>query len=436
MIFDGYEWKDYIVRALNDLGFKEFTDVQKAVFSNLKTNKNILAKSKTGSGKTHAFLLPIFQDLDEDDYKIQATIVAPTKELAMQIYKVCQHIASFSDKRINVKLYSGGSDRNREIEKLGNNMPQIVIGTPGKIKDLAIDENVLKIFTSKYFIVDEVDMTFESGFAEDLDLISAVVTNAKMMFFSATVAEKILPYLKKYMTNVEFLDINNTYDNKIEHIWIPIKYKERFDVLLDLMDTMHPYFCIIFANKKETVIELGKKLNQAGYFVGLMHGDLTPRERKKVLQGCKNLDYQYLVATDLAARGIDIEGVTHIINYEIPKDYEFYMHRSGRTGRMHKDGIVYSLYEDLDNEYLDNLAKKGVKPSYFEIKNKELIPYKGRNSRALRAKPTTNYQLEASKYIPKAKKVTPGYKKKRQAMIDDLAERLKKNDQKKKRRNR
>lgn len=436
MIFDGYEWKDYIVRALNDLGFKEFTDVQKAVFSNLKTNKNILAKSKTGSGKTHAFLLPIFQDLDEDDYKIQATIVAPTKELAMQIYKVCQHIASFSDKRINVKLYSGGSDRNREIEKLGNNMPQIVIGTPGKIKDLAIDENVLKIFTSKYFIVDEVDMTFESGFAEDLDLISAVVTNAKMMFFSATVAEKILPYLKKYMTNVEFLDINNTYDNKIEHIWIPIKYKERFDVLLDLMDTMHPYFCIIFANKKETVIELGKKLTQAGYFVGLMHGDLTPRERKKVLQGCKNLDYQYLVATDLAARGIDIEGVTHIINYEIPKDYEFYMHRSGRTGRMHKDGIVYSLYEDLDNEYLDNLAKKGVKPSYFEIKNKELIPYKGRNSRTLRAKPTTNYQLEASKYIPKAKKVTPGYKKKRQAMIDDLAERLKKNDQKKKRINR
>lgn len=436
MIFDGYEWKDYIVRALNDLGFKEFTDVQKAVFSNLKTNKNILAKSKTGSGKTHAFLLPIFQDLDEDDYKIQATIVAPTKELAMQIYKVCQHIASFSDKRINVKLYSGGSDRNREIEKLGNNMPQIVIGTPGKIKDLAIDENVLKIFTSKYFIVDEVDMTFESGFAEDLDLISAVVTNAKMMFFSATVAEKILPYLKKYMTNVEFLDINNTYDNKIEHIWIPIKYKERFDVLLDLMDTMHPYFCIIFANKKETVIELGKKLTQAGYFIGLMHGDLTPRDRKKVLQGCKNLDYQYLVATDLAARGIDIEGVTHIINYEIPKDYEFYMHRSGRTGRMHKDGIVYSLYEDLDNEYLDNLAKKGVKPSYFEIKNKELIPYKGRNSRALRVKPTTNYQLEASKYIPKAKKVTPGYKKKRQAMIDDLAERLKKNDQKKKRRNR
>ena len=138
----------------------------------------------------------------------------------------------------------------------------------------------------------------------------------------------------------------------------------------------------------------------------------------------------------MAARGIDIDGVTHIINYELPRDYEFYMHRSGRTGRMHKDGIVYSLYEDLDNTYLDNLAKKGVKPLYFEIKNKELVPYKGRNTRADRVKPTTNYQLEASKYIPKAKKVTPGYKKKRQALIDDLAERLKKNDQKKKKRRR
>ncbi len=436
MIFDGIEFKDYIVRALNDLKFKEFTEVQKAVFSNLNNNKNILAKSKTGSGKTHAFLLPIFQDLDEDDYKIQATIVAPTKELAMQIYKVSQHIASFSDKKINIKLYCGGTDRNREIEKLNNNMPQIVIGTPGKIKDLAIDENALKIYTSKYFVVDEVDMTFEEGFASDLDLISAVATNARMMFFSATVAEKILPYLKKYMTNVEFIDINNTNDTKIDHIWIPLKHKERFDVLVDLLNTMQPYFCIIFANKKETVIELTKNLTQAGYFVGMMHGDLSPRERKKVLQGCRNLDYQYLVATDLAARGIDIDGVTHIINYELPRDYEFYMHRSGRTGRMHKDGIVYSLYEDLDNTYLDNLAKKGVKPLYFEIKNKELVPYKGRNTRADRVKPTTNYQLEASKYIPKAKKVTPGYKKKRQALIDDLAERLKKNDQKKKKRRR
>lgn len=436
MVFDGMELKDYIVRALKDLRFTEFTEVQKAVFLKMNTEKNILAKSKTGSGKTHSFLIPIFQELEEKNYKVQATIVAPTKELAMQIYKMAQHIASFSEDRIDIKLYSGGTDRLKEVEKLESSQPQIVIGTPGKIKDLSIDSNALKIFTSKYFVVDEVDMTFENGFQDELDAISSVVTDARYMFFSATIAEKILPYLKKYMTNVCFVDINNTNDQKIEHVWIPLKHKERFEVLNMLLKTIQPYLCIIFANKKETVIELTRQLAEEGYFVGSMHGDLTPRERKRVLQDCKNLKYQYLVATDLAARGIDIEGVTHIINYELPKDYEFYLHRSGRTGRMHKDGIVYSLYEEIDDEYLDSLNKKKIKPSYFEFKQGELIPYKGRNTRADRKKPTTDYQKEAEKYIPKATKVKPGYKKKRQAQIDDLASRLKKNDQKKKKKRR
>ena len=436
MIFDGYELKDYIVRAINDLGFMEFTEVQKSVFDRQKLQKNLIAKSKTGSGKTHAFLIPIFQSLDESINKIHATIIAPTKELAMQTYKVAQHIASFSKDRIDIKLYSGGTDRNKEIEKLEGSQPHIVIGTPGKIKDLAIDSNVLKIYTSKYFIVDEVDMAFESGFAEELDVITSVVSEAKMMFFSATIAEKILPYLKKYMTNVEFIDINNTNDTKIEHIWIPLKHKERYDCLISLLSCVQPYLCIIFANKKETVIDIAARLAADGYFVGVLHGDLQQRERKRVLTDCKKLKYQFLVATDLAARGIDIEGVSHIINYELPYDYEFYIHRSGRTGRMHKDGIVYSFYEDLDNEYLDNLNKKKIIPIYYEIKNGELLEYKGRNTRAQRVKPKTNYQLEAAKFIPKAKKVSPGYKKKRQAKIDDLAQRLKKNDQKKKRRRR
>lgn len=436
MMFDGFDLKDYVVRALADLKFKEFTDVQKSVFNKLKTSKNILAKSKTGSGKTHSFLIPIFEDLNELEYQTQAVIVAPTKELAMQIYKVAQHIASFSKDRIDIRLYSGGTDRNKEIEKLKSAMPQIVIGTPGKIKDLAVDENVLKIYTAKYFIVDEVDMTFESGFSDDLDIITSIVKDAKLMFFSATVAESILPYIKKYMTNVEFIEIQNNNDTQIKHIWIPLKYRDRYECLVDLLKTMQPYLCIIFANKKETVIEVGNRLASNGYFVGLMHGDLTPRERKRVLNDCNKLKYQFLVATDLAARGIDIEGVSHIINYELPQDFEFYLHRSGRTGRMYKDGIVYSFYEDVDDEYLDNLAKKKVKPEYFELKNGELLEYKGRNTRQQRIKPKTDYQKQAAKFVPKSDKVSPGYKKKRQAKIDEIAQRLKKNDMKKKKRRR
>ena len=426
----GYELKKYIVNAINDLHFKDFSDVQKEVFNSFfNDTKNILAKSKTGSGKTHAFLIPIFQTLDEKKQEVQATIIAPTKELAMQIYKVANHIASFCGDTINIKLYCGGTDRLKEIEKIKNNMPQIVIGTPGKIKDLAIDENVLKIYTSKLLIIDEVDMTFENGFQEELDEISAVCQNARNMFFSATISEAILPYLKKYMTNVDFTEIKDDSELNIKHIWIPLKYKERFDVLTDLLNTFQPFLCLIFANKKETVIDLAGKLQAKGFFVGQIQGDMSPRERKRVITEASKLKYQFIVATDLAARGIDIPGISHIINYELPYDYEFYVHRSGRTGRMHNDGIVYTLYDDLDNEYLDNLAKKKIKPEYFELKNGELVEYKGRNTRLERIKPKTDYQKEAAKYVPLGDK-KPGYKKRRQAMINEIADKLKAKDQK------
>ena len=431
MLFDGYELKDYIVKALKDLRFESFTSVQREVFDNLNNNKNIIAKSKTGSGKTHSFLVPIFNDLDEDDYRVQALIVAPTKELSLQIYKMAQHIASFSSKRIDIKNYSGGSDRLKEIEKLSNSQPQIVIGTLGKIKDLAIKENVLKIYTAKYFICDEADMTFDETNIEDLDGIASVLNDAKYMFFSATFSEKILPTMKKYITNVEFIDIKEA-QNQIKHIWIPLKYKDRYEVLKDLLNTMQPYLCMVFCNKKENVIDLAAKLSNDGYFVGMMHGDLSQRERKRILKECSELKYQFLVCTDIAARGIDIPGVSHIINYELPRDYEFYLHRSGRTGRMFNDGIVYSLYEELDNQYLDNLNKKNIKPEYFEIKNKELVPFKGRNTRENRVKPKTNYELEAKKFVPKSDKVKPGYKKKREEQIKKIAESLKKRDRKRK----
>ena len=430
MQYLGYELKNYIVSAIKDLHFTEFSDVQKSVFDQFfNDTKNILAKSKTGSGKTHAFLIPIFQTLDEKLQEVQATIIAPTKELAMQIYKVASHIASFCGETINIKLYSGGTDRLKEIEKLKNNMPQIVIGTPGKIKDLAINENVLKIYTSKILVIDEVDMTFENGFQEELDEITKVCDKSRMMFFSATIAEAILPYLKKYMTNVYFTEIKDDSELNIKHIWIPLKYKERFEVLTNLLDTFHPYLCLIFANKKETVIDLAGKLQAKGYFVGQIQGDMSPRERKRVIQDAAKLKYQFIVATDLAARGIDIPGISHIINYELPYDYEFYVHRSGRTGRMHNDGIVYTLYDELDNDYLDNLAKKKIKPEYFEFKNGELVEYKGRNTRADRIKPTTDYQKEAAKYVPLGDK-KPGYKKRRQAMINEIADKLKAKDQK------
>lgn len=429
-----YIQKDYILEAVKELGFKNFSNVQLKTFEALKENRNILVRSKTGSGKTHAFLIPIFNDLDEDLDEIQAVIITPTNELAFQICEVTKQIASKSKKNIDVRLYNSSVNSVLEEERLQKRQPQIVIGTPGKIHDLAVTRNALKIFKTRYFIVDEADMTFEQGFQEELDNLAAICKDSRMMFFSATIHEKIESFIKKYLQTPVYIDLNDTFENKIEHCWIPIKYKSRLTVLEELLKTFNPYLCIIFVNKKEQVPFVYEHLSKNGYNTCMISGDMDIRERKKVLKEISRLKYQYIVATDIVARGIDIEGITHVVQYELPYDYEFYVHRSGRCGRMGATGVCYALYENLDDNYLDLLSKKGVIPNYFEVSQGELVPYKGRNVRQSRVAPKKNYVAMAEKHVPKSKKVKPGYKKKRQAEVLKLAEKLKKKDQKKGRR--
>lgn len=424
MKFDGYDFKDYIVKAINDLHFKQFSEVQREVFNNLTSQRNFIVKSKTGSGKTHAFLIPVFNSLEEKKNEVQALIVSPTTELAMQTYKVAQHIASFSNNEINIKVYTGGTDREREISNLNFRQPQIVIATPGKLKDLTIDTNALDIHTAKLYIIDEVDMTLASGFEEEMDQITDVLQNARMMFFSATINESMLPFIKKYMPNNKLIDIKNDNNLQIEHFWIPLKHKSRDERLLELVNIINPYLCIIFCNKKENVLHVAQFLRQNKISCIEIHGDLDKRNRRQVLREVESLKYQYIVASDLASRGIDIDGVSHIINYEIPRDFEFYLHRSGRTGRMNYTGIVYSFFDELDNEYLNNLANRGINPVYKDIKNGELVETKERESRKNRVRPINEKVKQAIKFVPKSDKVKPGYKKKRQEQIKKITKKL------------
>lgn len=427
----GYNFKKYIVSALRDLNFKELSPIQKLVLDNINQDKNIIAMSKTGSGKTHSFLLPIFNDLDESDKNTQAVIVAPTLELARQIYKMAAHIASFSPEAIVVKAYYGGTDMKREMEKIKSNPPQIVIATPGKLVDLVIDENILKIHLAKYFVLDEADMIADS-FLEEVFKISEKFKEAKKMVFSATIRESLEVLLRKFLSNtltlqVEKKDVSTL---KISHYFIPVKYRDKDEMLLKMTKVINPYLAIVFANKKEEAQRLYEYLKENKLSVIALHGDLNVRERKRIVNEINALKYQYIVASDIVARGIDIEGVSHIINYSLPKDFEFYIHRSGRTGRMYMDGICYSFYEEENQEYLDNLEKRGITFDYLDIKGDELVPFKGRNSRANRVKPVTEEEKKATMFIPKPKKVTPGYKKKMQEKKQELTKKFKHNKRK------
>lgn len=421
-----YNFKKYIMSAINDLGFKELSPIQELVLNNINTDKNIIAMSKTGSGKTHAFLLPIFQALDEADKTCQAVIVAPTLELARQIYKMAQHIASFSPESIIIKAYYGGTDMKREMEKIASNPPQIVIATPGKLVDLVIDENVLKIHTAKYFILDEADMVADS-FLEEVFKISEKFKDAKKMVFSATFRETLEQLLKKFLQNTVTLQVEkkDVSTLKIKHYLIPVKYREKDQMLLDLTNVVNPYLCIIFANRKDEAQRIYEFLKANKLNVIALHGDLNVRERKRIVNEINALKYQYIVASDMVARGIDIVGVSHIINYSLPKDFEFYIHRSGRTGRMYMDGICYSFYEEENQEYLDNLEKRGVVFDYLDLKNGELVPFKGRNSRSNRVKPVSEEEKFAKAVIKKPKKVTPGYKKKLKEKQEQLTKKIK-----------
>ncbi|KFZ26154.1 MAG: DEAD-box ATP-dependent RNA helicase CshB [Candidatus Izimaplasma bacterium HR2] len=407
--------KNFIQKAIKDLGFRDFTEVQNLVIPKANKGLDIIGCSQTGTGKTHAFLIPIFEALDLDNHDVQAVITAPTRELAQQIYNFAVHIAKFSETHIDIRKYVGGSDREKEINRLKKSQPMIVIGTPGKIFDLAIKENLLNVYKAKTFVIDEADMSLEIGFLEDIDKLAASMDEGlQMMVFSATIPEKIRPFLRKYMNKPTeiFIKPKELSSLNIEHIFIPIKSKSREDVLLSLVKTINPYIALVFCNRKETVEEIGTLLYSNGYNVTKLHGDITPRQRKQVMDRIKKAEFQYIVASDIASRGIDIDGVSHVVNYELPKDMEFYIHRSGRTGRASYTGMAISLYTPKDESYLDFLENKGIDIIYKDIKNNELIKRRDRNERIKRIQSTKSIEIEKLNLKRKNKKVKPGYKKK------------------------
>ncbi|MFA7106773.1 MAG: DEAD/DEAH box helicase [Candidatus Izemoplasmatales bacterium] len=412
--------QEYINKALVKIGFKELTKVQDKVIDIFENKNDLIIEAKTGSGKTHAFLLPILDELDLSSNDVFATIVAPTRELAIQIHRFANEIVQESDGKVRLALYVGGEDKEKEVEWLENKQPHIVIGTPGKLHDLVIKENVLKIYKSKYFVIDEADMTLDGNFLELVDNLAATVKEAKFMVFSATIPKRLKPFLRKYMDNPIILEVHpdEVSNLNIKHWFIKTKEQDRFILLKKLINSVNPYLAIIFCNTKETANKVYDFMNEEGKNACLIHGDIDFRKRKQLIKRINNLEFQYIVGTDIISRGIDIIGVSHVINYELPRDFEFYIHRSGRTGRIDFDGVCISLYEFDDNTYLNNLEQRGIKGEYKQIKNDEIVEAVTRAARAKRVRPENELDYEAKKKIRISKKVKPGYKKKYKEAVE------------------
>lgn len=422
MSFKDYNFKEYIQKALDAINFTEPTEVQKRLIPVVKSGRDLVGESKTGSGKTHTFLLPIFEQLNEGSQSVQVVITAPSRELASQIFAAAKQIASYSDKDIRLVNYVGGTDKLRQIEKLKVSQPHIVVGTPGRIYDL-VKSGDLGIHKATTFVVDEADMTLDMGFLDTVDKIaSSLPKEVQILVFSATIPKKLQPFLKKYLTNplIEQIKTETVIADTIDNWLVSTKGRDKNGQILGMLKTMQPYLAMIFVNTKERADDLHAFLVANGLRVAKIHGGVPPRERKRIMNQVKKLDFEYIVATDLAARGIDIEGVSHVINDAIPQDLSFFVHRVGRTGRNGLTGTAITLYQPSDDSDIKELEKMGIAFVPKVLKDGEFQDTYDRDRRQSREKSYQKLDTEMIGLVKKKKKkVKPAYKKKIQWVVDE-----------------
>lgn len=413
--FNDYHLRDEIYRALDAIHFNDPTPVQARLIPVILQGRSVVGQSQTGSGKTHAFLLPIFQKLDVKKQQVQAVITTPSRELAQQIYQASKQIADQfpEDEQPRIGLFVGGTDKNRQIQQLKSNQPQIVIGTPGRIKDL-YQSGALNIHTAHTLVVDEADMTLDMGFLNEVDAIAgAMPEDLQMLVFSATIPQKLQPFLKKYLNNpvVEEIPAETVISPTIQNVLMDTKGKAKDELIFNLLTMGNPYMALVFANTKERAHELARQLKERGLKVAEIHGGIQPRERRRTMQQIQHLDYQYVVATDLAARGIDIPGVSLVINDGIPNDLEFFVHRVGRTGRNGAEGTAITLYSPDEDAKVTEVENMGVKFEPMVLSKGELKAVADRRRRTQRTKSTKKLDPTMIGMVKKKKKnVKPGYK--------------------------
>lgn len=413
--FAQFGFKPFIDAALKEIGFKEPTEVQARLIPLILKRRSVVGQSQTGSGKTHTFLLPIFQTIDPELTEVQAVITTPSRELAYQIYDAAKQIAKHSEKEILVHNYVGGTDKQRQIEKLEHRQPQIVIGTPGRVLDL-MKSQALDVHNASVLVVDEADMTLDLGFLKETDAIaSAMPQELQMMVFSATIPDKLKPFLRKYMTDpiVEVVENKNVISPTIDNWLISTKGRDRNQLIYQLLTMGQPYLALVFANTKERVDDLTRYLRSQGLRVAKIHGGIPPRERKRTMREIQNMEYQFVVATDLAARGIDIEGVSQVINDDIPEDLEFFIHRVGRTGRNGMEGTAITLYAPSEDKMIAELESLGISFEEKKLSNGELVASYDRNRRFKRRTRSNKLDPKIVGMVKKEKKKRkPGYKNK------------------------
>jgi ATP-dependent RNA helicase DeaD len=353
-----------LLTAIEKHGYVEATPIQEKTIPLTMAGKDVIGQAQTGTGKTAAFGLPILEMIDNDNKDVQALVVSPTRELAIQTQEELFKLGR--DKHVRVQAVFGGADIRRQINGL-NHGAHIVVGTPGRLID-HIRRGTINLSHVKTLVLDEADEMLNMGFLEDIEsILKAVPDERQTLLFSATMPAAIKRIGVQFMTNPEHIQIaaKELTTDLVDQYYVRVRDFEKFDVLTRILDVQQPQLAIMFGRTKRRVDELTRGLELRGFNAAGIHGDLTQQKRTQVLKQFKNGEIRILVATDVAARGLDVSGVDYVYNFDIPQDSESYVHRIGRTGRAGAHGTSVTFISNAEMDYLkdiEKLTKKRMQP--------------------------------------------------------------------------
>lgn len=369
---------DHILKALEKKGFEEPTPIQsKTIPLLLSGSKDIIGQAQTGTGKTAAFGLPILEKIKKHEKYVQAIVVAPTRELAIQVADEMQSFISV--KGIKIATVYGGQSISQQLRRLKSGV-DIVVGTPGRIID-HLNRKSLKLDKAEYVVLDEADEMLNMGFREDIESILEYVNEERqMLLFSATMPPEILQIAKRFMGEYDVVRVKKQQltTNLTDQIYFEVNRNDKFEALSRIIDIEEEFYGIVFCRTKVDVDTVTSQLSGRGYDADALHGDVSQHQRERILKRFKSKRINVLVATDVAARGLDINDLTHVINYSLPQDPESYVHRVGRTGRAGKEGTAITFVTPSEYRklmYIQRVAKTDIRKE--EIPDvKEIIELK------------------------------------------------------------
>lgn len=341
---------DEIIRSLNDMGFEEPTPIQEQAIPEAMAGNDLVGQAQTGTGKTAAFGIPLIEKVRHTGGRIQGVILTPTRELAIQVAEELNKLGQYANV-FALPIY-GGQEIGRQIKALRKN-PQIIVATPGRLMDHMERRNI-RLGDTKILILDEADEMLNMGFIDDIEkILKETPESRQTMLFSATMPRAIQNLSQKFLKNPTFVSIKakEVTVPLVEQFYVEVPDRQKFDVLCRLLDIQAPELAIAFGRTKRRVDELSEALKKRGYSAEGIHGDLTQAKRDSVLRQFRDGVIDILVATDVAARGLDVSGVTHVYNFDIPQDAESYVHRIGRTGRAGNTGaaLTFVIPRELDH---------------------------------------------------------------------------------------